>query len=144
MKLGMVRCTVKSLGQQRRYSFLRTTRHVIGKGWIMKPTPKSMGMKGKGWFYEFTHCLVDKDENYCVMIRKVATEWGVVEHCCMRNAESTDIPWAEKQRIKNELFGDFRTAVEVFPAEADLVDAAMMYHFWVLPVDMSLPFTLKA
>lgn len=35
------------------------------------------------------------------------------------------------------------TAVEVFPATRDLVDVANMYHLWVLPKSVQLPFTLK-
>lgn len=58
----------------------------------------------------------------------------------IRNAASTDIPWAEKQRIKNEIFGEERTAIEVFPAESELTDVAMMYHLWLLPKTMKIPF----
>ncbi|WP_444876696.1 DUF7694 domain-containing protein [Brevibacillus daliensis] len=64
-------------------------------------------------------------------------------HACIRNVENTDIPWAEKQRIKNELFGTERVAVEVFPAQSELVDEANMYHIWLLPADMKLPFSLQ-
>ncbi|MGR9527665.1 DUF7694 domain-containing protein (plasmid) [Priestia megaterium] len=46
----------------------------------------------------------------------------------------------EKQRIKNEIFGEEYTAIEVFPKESELVDEANMYHLWVLPKGMNLPF----
>lgn len=110
--------------------------------WIGKPSPKSMHT-GTGWFAEINKVWVDESRIYCVMSRPVKTEWGEVEHVCIRNADSTDIPWAEKWRIKNELFGTDRTAIEVYPTEDDLVDAAAMYHLWILPHGMKLPFTIK-
>lgn len=107
--------------------------------WIGKPSPKSMHI-GSGWFRELNQVKVSEDEQYAVMSRPVQTEWGEVIHVCIRNATSTDIPWAEKQRIKNELFGVERIAIEVFPKESQLIDEAPMYHLWVLPEKMELPF----
>jgi len=112
------------------------------KGWIRKPSPKSLN-RGTGWFYEMDRNYVDIGMNYCVLIRTIDTAWGKVEHTCMKNAASTDIPWIEMQRIKNELFGEERVAVEVFPPESELVDAANMYHMWVMPEGFQLPFTLR-
>ncbi|MCZ8516830.1 hypothetical protein O9H85_31595 [Paenibacillus filicis] len=109
------------------------------KNWIGKPSPKSMRV-GMGWFGEMNKAF--SDGKYAVMTRTIETEWGTIEHACMRNAVNSDIPWAEKQRIKNELFGPDRTAIEVFPAEVDLVDEANMYHIWILPRGMKLPFGL--
>ena len=48
--------------------------------------------------------------------------------------------WAVKQEIKNELFGDRRIAIEVFPTKKNLVDACDVYHLWLLPKGTSLPF----
>ncbi len=108
--------------------------------WIGKPSPKSRRF-GTGWVAELNKAWVDGE--YAVMSREIETDWGYVEHVCIRNVDNTDIPWAAKQRIKNELFGHERTAIEVFPAESQLVDAANMYHIWVLPEKMKLPFSLK-
>ena len=47
--------------------------------------------------------------------------------------------WRHFQRIKNELVGPEREAVELFPAESRLVDAANQYHLWVLPEGQQLP-----
>ena len=112
------------------------------KGWIGKPSPKSRHT-GTGWFAEMDRCYVDENQYYCVMIRTVDTDWGKVEHMCMRNAESKDIPWAEMQCIKNEIFGEERTAIEVFPPVSELVDEANMYHLWVFAEGFKLPFGLK-
>lgn len=110
--------------------------------WIGKPSPKSMH-QGTGWFGELNKAWVDELSEYAVMSREIETEWGFVEHVCIRNSDNTDIPWREKQRIKNELFGKDRTAIEVFPTETELVDEANMYHIWVLPKGFTIPFTLK-
>jgi len=108
-------------------------------GCVQHASPKQL-KQGNGWFGELDRVYRDEKGLFVVMIRSVETEWGMVEHACMRNAAGTDIPWSEKQRIKNELFGHERIAVEVFPKESELVDAANMYHLWVLPVEMTLPF----
>lgn len=112
------------------------------KGWIGQPSPKSKHVGG-GWFGEMNKVYVDEKRFYCVMIRTIVVpEWGQVEHAAIRNTPSTDISWAEKQRIKNEIFGNERVAFEVFPKESELVDEANMYHIWVLPEGASLPINL--
>lgn len=108
------------------------------KGWVQHPSPKQLG-KGTGWCGELDRVFRQGNE-YVVMVRDVETDWGIIQHACIRNTENTDIPWAEKQRIKNELFGAELIAVEVFPKESELVDQANMYHLWILPTDMNLPF----
>lgn len=109
-------------------------------GWVQHPSPKQL-KKGDGWFGELDR-VYRKDNDYVVMIRDVKTPFGTVQHACMRNTNNTDIPWAEKQRIKNELFGKEAQAVEVFPKESLLVDQVNMYHIWVLPETYELPFGL--
>jgi hypothetical protein len=52
--------------------------------------------------------------------------------------------WRHLQQIKNEVAGPERIAVEVFPAESQLVDAANEYHLFVWPRDIAFPFTLLA
>jgi hypothetical protein len=51
--------------------------------------------------------------------------------------------WAELQRIKNELVGPEREAVQCFPKESDLVDEADMYHLWIAPEGEPLPFNFR-
>ncbi len=45
-----------------------------------------------------------------------------------------------KQQIKNEIFGEKRLAIEVFPKQKNLVDVQDVYHLWVFPKDFDLPF----
>ncbi len=113
----------------------------MNKNWKRQIAPKGQ-LKNKGevdWFSNFDKCFT-QGRKYCVLARQINTSWGVVEHICMRNAEGTDIPWAEKQRIKNELFGESRLAIEVYPAQDRLVDEANMYHLWILPEWFEMPF----
>lgn len=67
----------------------------------------------------------------------------VVLHLSITNALALDVTWAQKQRIKNEIVGGDRLAVEVFPTMDRLVDAAPAYHLWVYPAGYMLPFGLK-
>lgn len=110
----------------------------IDSKWIEKPSPKSM-RKGTGWFGELNRCYL-YEHKYCVLTREIKTEWGKVIHCAFRNAEGIDIPWAEKQWIKDSLFGENRVAIEVYPTKDRLVDEANMYHMWILPEEFELPF----
>lgn len=48
--------------------------------------------------------------------------------------------WRHFQQIKNEIAGPEREAVELYPAEARLVDEANQYHLFVLPPGMRVPF----
>jgi len=111
--------------------------------WTLKPSPNEKN-RGSGWLHDMTTAFVDKDRNYCIMIREFICEWGKVEHACIRNKENTDISWSEKQRIKNEIFGNEAVAIEIFPKESELVDEANMYHLWILDSkSIKIPFSLK-
>lgn len=48
--------------------------------------------------------------------------------------------WRHMQQIKNELTGDARWAMEIYPPEAQLVDSSNEYHLWVLPLGADIPF----
>jgi hypothetical protein len=109
--------------------------------WQSEKAPRDCGHAGRGWFGELDRAW--SNGIYAVMSRAVQTQWGEVEHVCIRNVGNSDIPWRDKQRIKDELFGADRVAVEVFPESGDLVDDAGMYHLWILPAGYRLPFSLK-
>ena len=83
----------------------------------------------------------ESDDGYSVMSRLVRTECGVVEHVTILNmVTSGEVPWSVKQEIKNELFGDRRVAIEVYPDVKNLVDVCNVYHLWVLPKGMKMAF----
>lgn len=80
---------------------------------------------------------------YSVQQFTKASAWGPITLLMVRrNDEGPIRSWSDMQRIKNELVGEDRVAVEVFPAERDLIDQANMYHLWVLPAGFNLPFGL--
>lgn len=54
-------------------------------------------------------------------------------------ARSTRHDWRDLQRIKNELVGPEREAVELYPAESRVVDTSNEYHLWVFPAGMPVP-----
>lgn len=47
--------------------------------------------------------------------------------------------WRAFQRIKNELCGESREAIEIYPPEEHLVDEANQFHLWVMPEGMVSP-----
>lgn len=81
------------------------------------------------------------NERYSVQFFEQSSRWGKITHLLIRrHDQGKGLPWAHKQRIKNELVGEDRTAVEVFPSAKNLIDDADVYHLWVLPPDFDLPF----
>lgn len=52
--------------------------------------------------------------------------------------------WRHFQQIKNEVCGEDREAVELFPSESRLADSSNQYHLWVFPPDFRLPFGFPA
>lgn len=40
--------------------------------------------------------------------------------------------WQHLQQIKNDICGEEREAIQIFPAMSRIVDAANQYHLWVL------------
>lgn len=67
---------------------------------------------------------------------------GITLLMVRRNDAEPIRSWSDMQRIKNELMGIDRVAVEVYPRERDVVDEAHMYHLWVYPEGYILPFGL--
>jgi len=57
---------------------------------------------------------------------------------------SGPISWREKQQIKNALFGNESTAVEVFPPESELVGRKLPHwSLWILPKALRFPVLVK-
>jgi len=96
-------------------------------------------------------CWIREEDGVCVCSRliRVPEEFGgKVEHVTITRRSdgkisydgSKDFSWAEKQQIKDELFGENRVAIEVFPKSKMLVDVADVYHLWVFDKRFDLPF----
>lgn len=98
-----------------------------------------------GWHGEMDRCWIDNDENLCVCSRIIRTQFGNVEHVTISKGTGTndgtgEVTWAQKMQIKNELFGENRFAIEVFPKQKHLVDVCDVYHLWVFDKKVDMPF----
>ena len=85
------------------------------------------------------------DCHYCVLVGGLQTAWGYVTRLAVARHDKHPLrSWADLQRIKNEIVGPERVAVEVFPPESELVDEMNAYHLWVLPEGFKLPFRVTS
>ena len=105
----------------------------------------SGGNNRVGWHGEMDRCWIDNEANLCVCSRLIRTKLGTVEHVTISRGTGTndgsgEVTWAEKMRIKNELFGENRFAIEVFPKKKNLVDVCDVYHMWVFDKKLEMPF----
>ena len=86
-----------------------------------------------GWHGEMDRSWIDNDADICVCSRLIRTQFGNVEHVTISKGTGTndgtgEVTWAEKMQIKNELFGENRFAIEIFPKQKNLVDVCDVYH----------------
>lgn len=89
-----------------------------------------------------------RSRDYLVQVFETAHD-GIVRLTICRSAIDFEagrwadgIPWDVLQRLKRECGRGGYDAVEVFPADEDLVNVANMRHLWVLPD--KLPFAWRA
>ena len=122
--------------------------------WVKGIPPKFVQEKGLHhysglWMPEMDRCWMDYERGYSVCSRMIYTkQWGNVEHVTITriteeliNAGGTAlIGWNEKMMIKNELFGEDRFAIEVYPKQEYLVDGTDTYHLWVFGKKYDMPF----
>jgi hypothetical protein len=90
------------------------------------------------------HQTIWKNRFYVVVKTILEPEIGEASglHLSIRHNERKAIrDWRHFQRIKNELAGSEREAVEIFPPESQLVDTSNQYHLWVLPEGTTSFFT---
>lgn len=66
-------------------------------------------------------------------------ESGAAYLTIRRNDRHWARDWRHFQRIKNELLGPEIEAMELFPAESRLVDAANQFHLWAFPPGVQIP-----
>lgn len=121
----------------------RQRRSAIANGMRREPFqrgPRPSVLDGDGWLPEVKETF--QNGWFSVLVRPLRCEWGEVLHLAIRNVPNTGISWPDKQWIKDQLVGRERVAIEVFPSADDVIDAANMYHLWVLPKGMALPFGL--
>ncbi len=124
---------------------------------FIKAVPPKMlndnfGIYSGQWMPEMDRCWEDFERGYSVCSRMIYTkQWGNVEHVTISRHHkkgdplvltggSAPIGWNEKMMIKNELFGENRFAIEVYPKQDRLVDVVDVYHLWVFDKKYDMPF----
>jgi hypothetical protein len=81
---------------------------------------------------------------FSVQVFARATEQGEALHLAVRRHDGAEVRgWSDLQRIKNELVDPARTAVELYPPEAEVMDQANMRHIFVLPEGTPAPFSIR-
>ena len=95
-----------------------------------------------GWASQISAAY--RNDWIAVLVRSVHSDLldVMVDHAAIRTAMCAEFGWRELQRIKDEIFGKDRMAVQVYPRQVELVDAADMYHLWVFPIGYSFDFGL--
>lgn len=109
--------------------------------WETFPAPNGIGGSPGSW----THLVrkVHRNGWIAVLERPINnTPLGPVTHLAIRTATNAELTWSELQRLKNELMGEDRMAIQVYPRQADLIDAADMYHLWVFEPGQRFDFGL--
>ena len=118
----------------------------------------------KGWneFYDVTDLAIKKhlslndgkaqgrlpdqvfqNNIYIVQVFNHTCGWGMVKRVMIRrNDELPEHDWNKLQRIKNEVFGEEATALEVYPKQRNLIDVANIYWLWIMPEDFFCPIEL--
>ena len=123
--------------------------------WVKAIPPKMLheqfGVYQGQWMPEMDRAWEDYERGYSVCSRMIYTkQFGNVEHVTISRHHKGDeiisvggsnpIGWNEKMTIKNELFGENRFAIEVYPKQDKLVDVADVYHLWVFDKKYDMPF----
>jgi hypothetical protein len=123
------------------------------KGWdpiqMYQPNPKSPAVRA---FLETggqQHHYCYREPQRAVEVRAygnrlyngvaVVFEDGSMHLSFKRNDRAAVRDWRHFQAIKNEVAGPEREAIEIFPPESNLVDAANEYHLFVLPEGVQSP-----
>lgn len=77
---------------------------------------------------------------YQVEMKEFPSAWGPMIWLSIVNRDrSHRHDWRELQRIKNELVGPEREAIELYPAESRLVDTNNQFHLFVFPEGVTVP-----
>ena len=86
------------------------------------------------------------NSRYQVSVRRLPDQQGQggALHLSIRRRDRAPVhDWRDLQRIKSELAGPEREAIEIYPPESQLVDVANQYHLWVLPAGVQVPYGFR-
>lgn len=104
--------------------------------WERDEYPTGTGV-GNGWLREVRRAW----HNGALAVLERPLRNGFT-HLAIRTVSQLEPTWAELQRIKNEIMGEDRAAVQIYPRSCRLVDQADMYHLWVYPAGHEFGFGL--
>ena len=91
---------------------------------------------------DFLACRLYTNGTYSVFVRDdIGRDGQTYTHLSIKRDDREVIDdFRVFQAIKNALVGPEREAVQVYPAESQLVDLANQYHLWVMPEGYVRPF----
>ena len=78
------------------------------------------------------------NSRYVVQVYDASEQLGIpMKHLSIRNNENNHMAhdWRDLQRIKNEICGEEKEAIELYPAMSRMVDTSNQYHLWVFMED---------
>lgn len=116
-----------------------------------QPNPDARALDPERWdrewaLYQTGQIKVYQNSIYMVHVRNLDLDKqddGVIHLSIRRNDRKAIRDWRHFYRIKNEIAGAKREAVEIYPSEDHLVDQANQYHLWVMPTGVELPFGFR-
>lgn len=83
-----------------------------------------------------------ENETYRVLSNERAQ--GITQLSIWRHDREPAHNWRDFQAIKNQLCGEEREAMELYPAQSRVVDYVNQYHLWVMPAGMTIPIGFPA
>ena len=101
--------------------------------WVEIEAPIEFDFESDSWFFKMKKAY--KSDKYIVMNND--------KHIAISRIDNKKISWAEKQQIKNELFGCESMAIEIFTPESKLVANANVYHLWLVNSNEFSDYMLK-
>ncbi|QIG76156.1 hypothetical protein EVC24_135 [Rhizobium phage RHph_I4] len=106
---------------------------------VVKAFPQMTREEIERQFAETANCIIWQNNLYQVQVR----EQGPITHLSIKRTDKLRIGperYRDLMRIRDEIVGPEREAVEIYPARSREVDTANQYHLWVLPEGSKIPF----
>ncbi len=82
--------------------------------------------------------VVFYNNRYHVFVRRHTVEgvpYAIIHLSIKNNDRSARHDWRDFQRIKNEIVGEHREMIELYPRETNKVDLSNQYHLWGYDTD---------
>lgn len=91
---------------------------------------------------DIAQCDMFENETYRVLVKEHKD--GVTLLSIWRHDRAPVHSWPDFQLIKNQLCGEEREAMELYPAQSRVVDSENQYHLWVMPAGKTIPIGFPA